>query len=237
MLVFGLKESLVECATVFFKSEVILIQLEAENNPNIGDDESSNNDYSDKDLDEISDIKSEPIEDIVVEPLIENTDEKIDDSNLSCKQCEFVCELKTSLNRHTMTFHGDRKYFDSAFKCKICGNGYKSNEGLATHFSYEHEKTPYKCSKLELKNPNSEVHEGFFTYQCHMCNYGSNYKESLKAHLNLVHKQSEAEIATVHGKRKTAKKPSQELQVDSIQPKKSEFEEELTENANVTNYR
>ena len=145
------------------------------------------------------------MEDIVVEPLIENSHAEIDASNLSCKQCEFVCEFKTSLNRHTMTFHGDRKYFDSAFKCKICGNGYKSNEGLASHFSYEHEKIPFKCSKLGLKNPTSEVHH---TYQCHMCHYSSNYKESLKAHLNLVHKQTEAEIATVHGKRKKAEKPN-----------------------------
>ena len=214
-------------ANITFEDEPI--QLEAQNNLNIIDDESSKKDYSDNDLNEISDIKSEPIEDIVVEPLIENTHEVTDASNLSCKQCDFVCELKTSLNRHTMTFHGDRKYFDSEFKCKICGNGYKSNEGLANHFSYEHKKT--------LKNPTSEVHKGFFTYQCHMCHYGSNYKESLRAHLNLIHKQSEAEIATVHGIRKKATKPNHKQQVDSIQPKKSELEEELTENANVTNYR
>ena len=160
--------------------------------------------------------------------MIENTHEEIGASNLSCKQCDFACELKTSLNRHTMTFHGDRKYFDSEFKCKICGNGYKSNEGLANHFSYEHEKT--------LKNPTCEVHKGFFTYQCHMCHYGSNYKESLRAHLNLIHKQSEAEIETVHGIRKKAKKTNHKQQVNSIQPKKSKFEEELTENSNVTNY-
>jgi hypothetical protein len=209
------------------------IPSEAQNNLKTVEDESSNNDYSDKDLDEISDLKSELIEDIVVEPLTENTDEEIDALNLSCKQCEFVCEFKTSLNRHTMTFHGNRKYFDSTFKCKICGNGYKSNEGLASHFSYEHEKIPFKCSKLGLKNPTSEVHH---TYQCHMCHYSSNYKESLKAHLNLVHKQTEAEIATVHGKRKKAKKPNHKQQVNSAQPKKSEFEEVLTENANVTNY-
>jgi len=83
-------------------------------------------------------------------------------SNLSCKQCEFVCEFKTSLKRHTMTFHGNRKYFDSAFKCKICGNGYKSNEGLTTHFSYEHyehEKTPVKKlrSKLEKESSPKEI--------------------------------------------------------------------------------
>ena len=83
-------------------------------------------------------------------------------SNLSCKQCEFVCEFKTSRKRHTLTFHGNRKYFDSAFKCEICGNGYKSNQGLTTHFSYEHyehEKTPSKklCSKLEKKSSPKEI--------------------------------------------------------------------------------
>ena len=147
-------------ANLTFEDETI--QLEAQNNLNIVDDEISNNDYSDKDLDEISDIKSEPIEDIVVEPLIENTDEVTDASNLSCKQCEFVCEFQTSLKRHFLTFHGDRKYFDSAFKCEICGNGYKSNQGLTTHFSYEHyehEKTPSKklCSKLEKESSPKEI--------------------------------------------------------------------------------
>ena len=94
--------------------------------------------------------------------MTENTDEEIDALNLSCKQCEFVCEFKTSLKRHTLTFHGNRKYFDSAFKCEICGNGYKSNEGLTTHFSYEHyehEKTPAKKlrSKLEKESSPKEI--------------------------------------------------------------------------------
>ena len=76
-------------------------------------------------------------------------------SNLSCKQCEFVCEFKTSLKRHTLTFHGNRKYFDSAFKCEICGNGYKSNEGLKTHFSYEHEETQSKKLRSKLEKESS----------------------------------------------------------------------------------
>ena len=87
-----------------------------------------------------------------------------------------------------------------------------------------------------VKNPTSEVHKGFFTYQCHMCHYGSNYKESLRAHLNLIHKQSEAEIATVHGIRKKAKKPEKpnhKQQVNSIQPQKYGFEEELIENVTI----
>ena len=226
------------------------LSLEVQNNPKIVEDESSNNDadYSDKHFDDVSVVKSEPIEDIVVEPLIEYTDEEIDEvSSINCNQCDFVCEFKTSLNRHTMTFHGNRKYFDSEFKCKICGNGYKSNEGLATHFSYEHEKSPLKCdlcsftcsSTFGLKNHNSEAHEGkrkTHTYQCHMCQYSSNYKESLKAHLHLVHKQFDSELATMITKRNKAKRQYHKKQVNSIEPKKSEFEEGLTENANVTNY-
>jgi len=134
--------------------------------------------------------------------LVEHSNIVHPNKQFQCKKCDFKTSKLINLKQHDRTVHVGK----GSFKCDVCGFKATSSLKLVWHQSYQHKmgvmkqlvKEKKKTSQQTLlsqkvvrKVPRGKIPPQVEKLHCHVCQFQTFYKKSLRKHVVRFHEQED----------------------------------------------
>ena len=108
---------------------------------------------------------------------------------ISCKDCEFVCRAKATMNKHIEKVHPNTSNLD--FKCNVCNQGFFSQIRLDNHVLQEHDgRNHFECDNCDFKCIKKDQlvnHTCSQFYHCAICEASFDDDYDLRHHFQIIH--------------------------------------------------
>ena len=108
---------------------------------------------------------------------------------IGCKDCEFVCRAKATMNKHIEKVHPNTSNLD--FKCNICSQGFFSQIRLDNHVLQEHDgRNHFECDNCDFKCTKKDHlvnHTCSQFYHCAVCEASFDEDDDLRHHFQTIH--------------------------------------------------